>query len=211
MSMLANHRASILIAAVTALLVSLASVCAYVAFEKYIRQPLQNEAYPPRMKPVAKPTQSAKAPTFVWPDTDEATNKDLNARYAELETLKLDVAVAEQAKRLDDLRNVGEVSSQKAELFVESDIPAMVKDGTLVAPELAAISSVVPQVVAMPAVTEPKLMGVYGVDGALRASFMTPEGKRIVQKGQSLLGSRVTSITLEGVSLANGKVFHVGQ
>lgn len=207
--MLENHRSSILIAAGTALFVSLGCVCLYVAFEKYIREPLQDEANMQHITPIAPPVHAEETPTFIWPEADDATNKDLNTRYAALETLKLDVAIAEQTERLNALRaEVEALSSQQALLLQDADEEFDMQQWAAPSPELE--RGIDPAYMAEE-MTEPKLMGVYGIDGNLRACFSTAEGKRTVQQGQSLFGSRVTAVTLESVSFANGTTFYVGQ
>ncbi len=149
-------------------------------------------------KPQAqKPTPKLEATPFVWPASSKATIGTLSKKKADLEELKLDVSIAEQKNKLNMLNK-------------EPEAPMP----TLVLPP-AGLPPVENKVEANPAeapkLMETTLIAIHGVDDDLTAVFSTPKGKTTVRVGDAILHSKVRSITLDVVTLTNGKVLQLGQ
>lgn len=178
---------------------------------KIPEKPLPEGLMPRRVHPVPTPAASISTnpslapkktsndnPSFVWPNDSTATINAITKEHEKLEKLKIKVAIAEQERRLKEL------SKEPAPSM--PPIPPM--------PQLPNLAPHTPEKVLMPVVQKPrketKLLGIQGMDGELSAVFSTQDSKRFVRKGDKILGSKVTSITLDAVTLANGTTFTLG-
>lgn len=180
----------------------LGGVGAYIYMDNFMDSPLSISHKAQATKPVQLIPKKVEVvpltPPFVWPDDSSATIKELNDKHSALETLKLDVAIAEEEKKLKSLRF--------EPVFSTSPLPALSFPTEELSPNPAV------QQPTAPVAKESSLLSIHGVDGKLGASFRLSSNKKaFVQEGDNVLGSKVKSISLDAVTLTNGKVFRLGE
>ncbi|MFI3270746.1 MAG: type IV pilus biogenesis protein PilP [Pseudomonadota bacterium] len=150
---------------------------------------------PPKVQETKVASKPESTP-FVWPDSSKATIGALTQKQAQFEELKLDVSIAEQENKLRML-NKNPEEAMPTLVLPPASLPPVEKV------ESAPVKAAQP--------TEPTLLAIHGVDGDLIAVFSTPKGKSSVRVGDAILHSKVREITLDAVTLTNGKVLQLGQ
>lgn len=175
--------------------------------------PVPRPVATPEKKPSEKKSQPKQSETTVQgdvpasqdgvPQVDMGTLQTFSAKQARLEETKLDVAIAEQQAKLQELREGKKtpVVSAPAQLPQLPFLPPPLE----VVPTNRPLADVLTEVPVSPPVRRSGLLAIQGLDGALSAVFATSNGKKTVRVGDVHAGSRVRSITLDGVTLASGK------
>lgn len=173
----------------------------------------QAKATPPLPSPApqadAAKAESALVVESAQPKADAGTLHNFAAKQAQLDEVKLDVAIAEQQAKLKELRDgkqgpvpvvvsapVQPVSSLPP--LPPLSLPPLASETTGVSPSLS------------PVARTSGLVAIQGVDGKLSAVFATSNGKKIVRVGESIMGSKVRTINLDSVTLTSGKTLTIG-
>lgn len=159
---------------------------------------------PPRVERPASP--KPEIPSETPPMAADAGNlRTFAEKQAQLEVVKLEVAIAEQQAKLNELKNGKPVpiiqSIPQPVAVLPSELPPL--------PPLSATPQnglpPLPMGPATPKRRTSGLVAVQGVDGNLAAVFATGSGKKTVRVGDAVMGSKIRSISLDGVTLASGK------
>lgn len=137
------------------------------------------------------------------PQVDMGTLQTFSAKQAKLEETKLDVAIAEQQAKLQELREGKKAPVVSAPVQLPQ-LPFLPPPSEVV-PASRPLADVLADLPVSPPSRRSGLVAIQGLDGALSAVFATSNGKKTVRVGDVYAGSRVRSITLDGVTLASGK------
>lgn len=139
-------------------------------------------------------------------EIDVKTVQNFATKQAALDDVKLDVAIAEQQAKLKELREgkpVPVVSHPVPQPISLPFLPPVEQSASTPAP--------IDFLETLPPVRRTTgLVTIQGVDGALSAVFATGNGKKTVRVGDTIMGSKVRAINLDGVTLSSGKMLSIG-
>lgn len=170
--------------------------------------PSSRKAMPHPVSPAVPRPETPVSPPVTTPPVEADVGNLLTfaEKQAQLEVVKLDVAIAEQNAKLKELRE-GKPLAQPVRQVVPQPVAVLPAELPPLPPLATASLGELPSLPS--SIQSPRrrsgLIAVQGVDGNLSAVFATGSGKKTVRVGESVMGSKVRSITLDGVTLASGK------
>lgn len=152
-------------------------------------------------KTASLPAQTDTNTPPVQVQADMGSLRRYSAKQAALEEVKLDVLIAEQQAKLQELREPRPVTIMAAPAPALPELPV---------PRMEAMPNL-PSLPPLPEQTMPRtlnrsgLLAIQGMDGSLCAIVASAQGRKSLRVGDSYMGSRVQRITLDSLTLASGK------